>query len=119
MSLILGLRRVKCEALRSRGQRQCDQRESERGAGLLDRRLQQCGLSRVLQALQRQLFSHRLRCLNLFKVVGLQAGTQHTLQNEEGWAMGTGIGYCLTKGIADADDTAVLLSDAVVDIGYK
>ena len=56
---------------------------------------------------------------NLFKVVGLQAGTQHTLQNEEGWAMGTGIGYCLTKGIADADDTAVLLSDAVVDIGYK
>jgi hypothetical protein len=56
---------------------------------------------------------------NLFKVVGLQAGTQHTLQSEEGWAMGTGIGYCLTKGIADSDDTAVLLSDAVVDLGYK
>lgn len=55
----------------------------------------------------------------LFKVVGLQAGTQHTLQSEEGWALGTGIGYCLTKGIADSDDTAVLLSDAVVDIGYK
>lgn len=56
---------------------------------------------------------------NLFKVVGLQAGTQHTLQSEEGWAMGTGIGYCLTKGITDTDDTAVLLSDATVDIGYK
>jgi hypothetical protein len=56
---------------------------------------------------------------NLFKVVGLQAGTQHTLQSEEGWALGTGIGYCLTKGIADSDDTAVLLSDAVIDIGYK
>lgn len=56
---------------------------------------------------------------NLFKVVGLQAGTQHTLQSEEGWALGTGIGYCLTKGITDADDTAVLLSDAVIDIGYK
>jgi hypothetical protein len=56
---------------------------------------------------------------NLFKVVGLQAGTQHTLTSEEGYAMGTGIGYCLTKGIADSDDTAVLLSDATVDIGYK
>jgi hypothetical protein len=56
---------------------------------------------------------------NLFKVVGLQAGTQHTLQSEEGYALGTGIGYCLTKGIADSDDTAVLLSDATVDIGYK
>lgn len=56
---------------------------------------------------------------NLFKVVGMQAGTQHTLQSEEGWALGTGIGYCLTKGIADSDDTAVLLSDATVDIGYK
>jgi hypothetical protein len=55
----------------------------------------------------------------LFKVVGMQAGTQHTLQTEEGWAMGTGIGYCLTKGIADSDDTAVLLSDATIDLGYK
>jgi len=56
---------------------------------------------------------------NLFKVVGVQAGTQHILQSEEGWALGTGIGYCLTKGIADSDDTAVLLSDATVDLGYK
>ncbi len=56
---------------------------------------------------------------NLFKVVGVQSGTQHILQSEEGWAMGTGIGYCLTKGIADSDDTAVLLSDATVDLGYK
>jgi hypothetical protein len=55
----------------------------------------------------------------LFKVVGVQAGTQHILQTEEGWALGTGIGYCLTKGITDADDTAVLISDATVDLGYK
>jgi hypothetical protein len=55
----------------------------------------------------------------LFKVVGIQAGMQKTLQTEQGWAMGTGISYCLVKGITDADDTAVLLSDATVDIGYK
>jgi hypothetical protein len=56
---------------------------------------------------------------NLFKVVGLQAGTQHTLQSEEGWALGTGIGYCLTGGIADSDDTAVTASVATIDVGYK
>ncbi len=56
---------------------------------------------------------------SLFKVVGIQAGTQKTLSSEQGYAMGTGIGYCLTKGITDADDTAVLISDATVDIGYK
>ena len=56
---------------------------------------------------------------NLFKVVGVQSGTQHILQSEQGWAFGSGIGYCLTKGIADSDDTAVVASDATVDIGYK
>lgn len=56
---------------------------------------------------------------NLFKVVGVQSGTQHILQSEQGWALGTGIGYCATKGIADSDDTALLLSDATFDIGYK
>lgn len=56
---------------------------------------------------------------NLFKVVGIQAGTQHTLQSEEGYALGTGLGYCLTAGIADSDDTAVLVSAATIDIGYK
>jgi hypothetical protein len=56
---------------------------------------------------------------NLTKVVGTQAGTQHTIKTEEGWPFATGIGYCLTKGIADADNTAVLLSDAVVDGSYK
>jgi hypothetical protein len=55
----------------------------------------------------------------LFKVVGVQAGTQKTLSSEQGYAMGTGIGYCLVKGITDADDTSVLISDATVDIGYK
>lgn len=56
---------------------------------------------------------------NLTKVVGVQSGTQHTVNSEEGFPFGTGIGYCLTKGITDADDTAVLLSDATVDLGYK
>ncbi len=56
---------------------------------------------------------------NLIKVVGTQAGTQHTIKTEEGWPFATGIGYCLTKGITDADNTAVLLSDAVVDGSYK
>lgn len=56
---------------------------------------------------------------NLAKVVGTQAGTQHTVKTEEGWPFATGIGYCLTKGIADSDNTAVLVSDAVVDGSYK
>jgi len=56
---------------------------------------------------------------NLYKVVGIQAGTQHTLQSEEGWAMGTGIGYCLTAGISDSDDTAVSANVATIDVGYK
>jgi hypothetical protein len=56
---------------------------------------------------------------NLAKVVGVQAGTEFTLNSEEGFAFATGIGYCLTKGITDADDTAVLLSDATVDVAYN
>jgi hypothetical protein len=56
---------------------------------------------------------------NLTKVVGTQAGTQHTIKTEEGWPFPSGIGYCLTKNIADSDNTAVLLSDAVVDGSYK
>jgi hypothetical protein len=56
---------------------------------------------------------------NLTKVVGTQSGTQHTIKTEEGWAFATGIGYCLVKNIVDSDNTAVLLSDAVVDGSYK
>jgi hypothetical protein len=41
------------------------------------------------------------------------------VKTEEGWPFATGIGYCLTKGIADSDNTAVLVSDAVVDGSYK
>jgi|HubBroStandDraft_2_1064218.scaffolds.fasta_scaffold12629_3 hypothetical protein len=55
---------------------------------------------------------------NLTKVIGVQAGTELNLNSEEGFAFGTGIGYCLTKGITDTDDTAVLLSDATVDVAY-
>lgn len=56
---------------------------------------------------------------SLVKVIGVQAGTGRNLVEPNGLAFGTGIGYCVTKGITDADDTAVLISDATVDIAYK
>lgn len=52
------------------------------------------------------------------RVFGVQAGTEFFGHSSDGWAFGTGIAYCLTKGITNADDTAVLISDALVDIGY-
>lgn len=51
--------------------------------------------------------------------VPVQAGTQREVHTEEGLAFGTGIAYALTKGITDADATAVALSDASVDLIYK
>jgi len=56
---------------------------------------------------------------NLARVVGVQAGTHVAVTEPNGIVFGTGIGLCITKGIADADDTAVLASDAVVDLSYK
>jgi hypothetical protein len=51
--------------------------------------------------------------------VPVQAGTEREVHSEEGLAFATGIGYCVTKGITDADATAVALSDASVDLQYK
>jgi hypothetical protein len=51
--------------------------------------------------------------------VPVQAGTEREVHSDEGLAFGTGIAYALTKGIADADTTAVLASDASVDLIYK
>ena len=53
------------------------------------------------------------------KTIGVQAGTARSFDSEQGLAFSTGIAYCLVKGITDADDTSVVLSDAVVDISYK
>lgn len=50
---------------------------------------------------------------------GTQAGTQREFHTEEGIAFGTGIDYCLVKGIADNDNTSVAASDATVDILFK
>lgn len=51
--------------------------------------------------------------------VPVQAGTEREVHSDEGLAFATGIAYALTKGIADADATAVLASDASVDLIYK
>lgn len=51
-------------------------------------------------------------------VYGVQAGTQRDFAQPEGLAFSTGIAYCLVKGITNADDTSVLVSDAVVGIDY-
>lgn len=53
------------------------------------------------------------------KVLGVQAGTHVNFAQPEGLAFGTGIAYCLVKGITNADDTSVLVSDAVVAIDYN
>lgn len=53
------------------------------------------------------------------KVIEAQAGVPACMRTEEGFAFGTGIAWAMTKGIADADATAVLASDATVEIGYK
>jgi hypothetical protein len=51
--------------------------------------------------------------------VAVQAGTEREVHTEEGLAFGTGIAWALTKGITDADATAVLISDAGIDLLYK
>jgi hypothetical protein len=52
-------------------------------------------------------------------VLEAQAGVPICLQTEEGFAFGTGIAWAATKGITDADTTAVALSDATVELAYK
>lgn len=51
--------------------------------------------------------------------VPVQAGTEREVHSDIGLAFGTGIAYALTKGITDADATAVLASDASIDLIYK
>ena len=53
------------------------------------------------------------------KVIEAQAGVPYCLSSEDGLAFGTGIAWALTKGITDADTTAVLISDATVELAYK
>jgi hypothetical protein len=48
-----------------------------------------------------------------------QAGTQRELHTEEGIPFGTGIGYCVVKGMTDTDNTSLAASDAVIDLMYK
>lgn len=52
-------------------------------------------------------------------VLEAQAGVPVCEATEEGYAFGTGIAWAATKGITDADTTAVALSDATVELAYK
>lgn len=51
--------------------------------------------------------------------VGVQSGTSSTFDDDDGFGFATGIGVSIVKGIADADATAVLASDCVVNVHYK
>ena len=51
--------------------------------------------------------------------VAAQAGTEREIHTEEGIAFGTGIAYCVVKGITDTDNTSLAASDAVIDLLYK
>ena len=53
------------------------------------------------------------------KVLEAQAGVPDCMRSEQGFAFATGIAWALTKGIADADATAVAASDATVELSYK
>ncbi len=54
-----------------------------------------------------------------FLVPGLTGGSGLIFTSAMGDAYGTGIGYCLTGGIADNDTTAVAASAYLVTVGYK
>jgi len=51
--------------------------------------------------------------------VAAQAGTEREIHTEEGIAFGTGISYCVVKGMADTDNTSLAASDALIDLLYK
>lgn len=52
--------------------------------------------------------------------IGVQAGTASMpFDDDDGLAFATGIGISIVKGITDADGTAVLASDCVVNIHFK
>jgi hypothetical protein len=52
------------------------------------------------------------------RTIGVQAGTRAVSPPGLSFALGTGIGISIVKGIADADATAVAASDCVVDLSY-
>jgi hypothetical protein len=53
------------------------------------------------------------------RTIGVQAGTQFSYFNAIGMAFATGIALAITKLIADADTTAILANDCVVDLDFK
>jgi hypothetical protein len=52
------------------------------------------------------------------QTIGVDSGDSDLITSA-GYIYTTGIGFAITKGIADADATAVLASDCVVDIFYQ
>lgn len=51
--------------------------------------------------------------------VAVQAGADSLFDDDDGIAFATGIGISIVKGLADADATAVLAADCVVNVHYK
>ena len=51
--------------------------------------------------------------------VPVQAGTEREVHTDEGIVFSTGIGFAVTKGIADSDNTSVAANDASIDLLYK
>ena len=51
--------------------------------------------------------------------VGIQSGTSQFWDDDDGIAFSTGIGISITKAITDADTTAILANDCVVNVHYK
>jgi hypothetical protein len=57
--------------------------------------------------------------VGVVKTIGVQAGTQRDVLIPGGHYFSVGIAMSIVKGIADADATAVALSDGVVDVEYN
>jgi hypothetical protein len=57
--------------------------------------------------------------LGVVYTIGVQQGAQVWFDDDDGIAFTTGISISIVKGIADADTTAVLASDCVVNVNYK
>ena len=53
------------------------------------------------------------------RTIGVQAGTETTFFNSLGMAFSIGIAVAITKVITDADATAILANDCVIDIDFK
>jgi hypothetical protein len=51
--------------------------------------------------------------------IGVTAGTSISFGDDDGLVFATGIGISIVKGLADADATAVLAADCVVNVHYK